>query len=283
MKKFTAIVVSLLMACALFAQSDSKKLISGVYNFATEESDTWTIYEAQFISVDPIAEKFVFKGAFIIKALIGTSKYDFTCTITKQNEDFSVSLTDMCFYACDKNLKILKTAKKYKAGDKLAKEYANQMKDEILKRMSNWTDEEYEQKLNNAITAPEILACIADNSSLVFKKFIKDNEIIGRHIKTKIYVTKIDEAPSYAEGYSYYVGGNALKGYKTDEFGLKFPEYVTIMVYTNNDDVISLTPAELMDGLLAGGTSGSEYEVAGTIRDISRKETGGLSVIQINE
>ncbi|MCR4733812.1 MAG: hypothetical protein K5829_02255 [Treponema sp.] len=283
MKKFTAIVVSLLMACALFAQSGSKKLISGVYNFATEESDSWTIYEPVFKSVDPIAEKFVFKGAFIIKALIGTSKYDFTCTIAKQNEDFNVSLTDMCFYACDKNLKILRTGKKYKVGDKLANEYAKQMKEEILKRMSNWSDEEYEEKFNNAITAPTILSCIANNSSLVFKKFIKDNEIIGRHIKTKIYVTKVDEAPSYAEGYSYYVAGNALKGYKTDEFGLKFPEYVSIMVYTNNDDVISLTPAELMDGILAGGTSGSEYEVAGTIRDLSQKSIGGLSVIEVNE
>ncbi|MGP1475370.1 MAG: hypothetical protein ACTTJ1_08210 [Treponema sp.] len=55
------------------------------------------------------------------------------------------------------------------------------------------------------------------------------------------------------------------------------------MVYTNNDAVISLTPAETMDGLLFGGKSGSEYEVNGTIKDVSQKSRGGLTSIQVNE
>lgn len=283
MKKLMVLVLSLLMTGSLFAQGVSRKLISGVYNFATEKSDTWAIYEPTFTSVDPVANVFVFKGSFVVKALIGLSRYDFTCTIVEKNEDFDVTLTDMCSYACDKNLQIVKKGSKYKTSDKVAGEYAKQIKDEILNRMTSWSDDEYELMLNNAITSPIILNCVANNSALVFKKYLKDYEIIGRHITTKISVTKIDEAPSYAKGYSYYVSGKALCGYRTDEFGIKFPEYVTIMVYTNNDNVISLKPAETMDGLMNGGKSGSEYEINGIIKDISQKKTSGLSIIEVNE
>ena len=80
-----------------------------------------------------------------------------------------------------------------------------------------------------------------------------------------------------------YVAGNALRGYKTGEFGINYPEYAGVMVYTNNDAVISLKPAETMDGLIFGGKSGSEYEINGTVKDVSQKITGGLSIIQVNE
>ncbi len=35
-----------------------------------------------------------------------------------------------------------------------------------------------------------------------------------------------------------------MSGYSVDSFGIKLPKYETVMVYTNNDDVISLTPAK---------------------------------------
>jgi hypothetical protein len=281
MKKFTALVVSLLLAGALFAQSN-KKLIVGVYDFATESSDSWTVYEPSFKSIDPINEKYVFTACFVIKNIVGLTRYDFTCNIAKVNEDFSVELTDMSSFACDKNLKIVKNGSVYKTSAKVAREYAKQIKDEINKRMNSWSDADYEIKLNSTVTSPLVLGCVANNSALVFKKFVKDYEIIGRTIKTSIYVTKIDEAPNYAEGYSYYVAGNALCGYRIGEFNISYPEYASIMVYTNNDAVISLTPAETMDGLL-DGTSGSKYEINGTIKDIKQKSTGGLSIIEVNE
>ena len=55
------------------------------------------------------------------------------------------------------------------------------------------------------------------------------------------------------------------------------------MVYTNNDNVISLKPAETMDGLMFGGKTGSEYKVNGTIKDVTQNNTGGLGVIVVNE
>ncbi|MFA6937370.1 MAG: hypothetical protein WCQ67_03995 [Treponema sp.] len=56
-----------------------------------------------------------------------------------------------------------------------------------------------------------------------------------------------------------------------------------MLLYTNNDFVISLTPADTTDAILNGGQSGSVYEVKGTIKDIKRREAGGLSIIEINE
>lgn len=282
MKKMIVLIATLLMSGVLFAQSN-KKLIAGVYDFASVPSETWTIYEPTFKTVDPINEKYIFTASFVIKLLVGLSRYDFTCTIAKENEDFSVELTDMRSYACDKNLKIVKKGSVYKTSTKVAAEYAKQIKDEIKNRMDSWTEEEYNQKLNTAVTAPMILGSVAKNSGLVFKKFISDYEVIGRPITVNIFVTKIDEAPVYAEGYSYYIGGNALCGYWVDELNINFPEYASVMVYTNNDNVISLKPAETMDGLMYGGKSGSEYEVKGTIRDVTQKTGGGLSVIQVNE
>lgn len=282
MKKLMVLAVTLLMTGVLFAQSN-KKLIAGVYDFASVSSETWTVYEPTFKTVDPINDKYVFTASFVIKLLVGLSRYDFTCTVTKASEDFSVELTDMRSYACDKNLKIVKKGSVYKTSTKVASEYAKQIKDEIKNRMDSWTEEEYKQKLNNAVTSPMILGGIAKNSGLVFKKFIKDYEVIGRPISIDIFVTKIDEAPVYAEGYSYYVGGNTLSGYWVDEFNINFPEYTGVMVYTNNDNVISLKPAETMDGLMFGGKTGSEYKVNGTIKDVTQNNTGGLGVIVVNE
>lgn len=283
MKKFLTVCFTALISISVFAQTNSRKLISGVYNFATEPSDTWTILEPTFKSVDPVSEKSVFTGSFTVKIVIGFSRYDFTCSVSKQSGDFTVELSNMSSYACDKDFKMLKTASRYNTSARVAGEYAKQIKDEISKRMSSWSDEQYELNLSSAVTSPMILGCVANNSALVFKKFIKDYEVIGKPIKAKIFVTKIDEAPEYIKGYSYYVAGNTLSGYRIGEFGINYPEYTGVMVYTNNDAVISLTPAETMDGLLFGGKSGSEYEVNGTIKDVSQKSTGGLASIQVNE
>ena len=283
MKKLFALLLTAVVSISAFAQTNSKKLIAGVYNFATEPSDIWTILDPAFKSVDPISEKFVFTGSFTVKILIGSSRYDFTCTVAKQNDDFTVELSDMSSYACDKNFKMLKTSQRYNTSARVAGEYAKQIKDEISKRMSSWSDEHYKQNLNSAVTSPMVLDCVAKNSNLVFKKFIKDYEVIGSPVKLKIFVTKIDEAPEYAKGYSYYVAGNTFTGYRVGEFGINYPEYTSVTVYTNNDAVISLTPAETMDGLMFGGTSGSEYEVKGIVRDVSQSSTGGLSIIQVDE
>ena len=112
MKKLLGVLISALLFVSGFAQE--RKLISGVYNFATEESADWSIIEPTFKSVDPVSEKFVFTASCTVKALLGLNRYDFTCTVAKQNDDFSVDLSDMTSYACDKNFKMLKKDSRYK-------------------------------------------------------------------------------------------------------------------------------------------------------------------------
>lgn len=259
-----------------------RKLISGVYNFATEKSDSWTIYDPYFVSIDVTNEKYVFTASFVVGNIVGLTRYDFTCTVTKQGDDFKIDLTDMSSYACDKDLKKVKAGSSYKTSEKVAGEYAKQMKAEILLRIASWSDDEYTQNLNKAVTSPIILNCIANNSALVFKKFISDYEIIGRTISLQMNITSVDEDTKHEE-FSYSVTGKTLSGYKKDDIGIKIPTYSSVFVYTNNDDVISLTPAELVDGIMTGGTSGSGYEVNGTIKDVKRNDIGGISVIVINE
>ncbi|MCR4714946.1 MAG: hypothetical protein K5751_11295 [Treponemataceae bacterium] len=259
-----------------------RKLISGVYNFATEKSDSWTIYDPYFVSIDVTNEKYVFTASFVVGNIVGLTRYDFTCTVTKQGDDFKIDLTDMSSYACDKDLKKVKSGSSYETSEKVAVEYAKQMKAEILLRIANWSDDEYTQNLNKAVTSPIILNCIANNSALVFKKFISDYEIIGRRICLQLNVTSVDEDTKHEE-FSYSVNGKTLSGYKKDNIGIKIPTYSSVFVYTNNDDVISLTPAETIDGIMTGGTSGSVYEVNGTIKDVRRSDIGGISVIVINE
>lgn len=53
MKKILVVLIATLFATSVFAQANSKKLIAGVYDFATVESSDWTIIEPTFKSVDP--------------------------------------------------------------------------------------------------------------------------------------------------------------------------------------------------------------------------------------
>lgn len=283
MKKLISFVAALFVAATVFAQAGNKKLLAGVYDFATEPSKTWTIYDANFVSADPIAEKYVFDASFVVKIAIGLSRYDFTCTVAKQGDDFTVELSDMVSYACDKNLNIVKKGSVYNTAPRVSGEYAKQIKAEIEERMASWSDDEYNEKLTKAVTSPVILSNVAKNSALAFKKFVGDNGVEGKPISIKIDVTKVDEAPSYAAGYSYYVAGLICVGYEKGKMGIRLPIYESVMVYTNNDAVVSLVPADEFDIIKNGKTKGSVYEVKGTVRKVERKDIARLAPLQINE
>lgn len=277
------ILLFVLFAAVAFSQENNRSLMAGVYDFATNPNESWEILDPVFVQADQISDSYSFSGGFMIKNFIGNTRYDFICRVSKNGSDFDVDLENMNSYACDKSGQIVRAGKIYKTSEKVAAAYADQMKDEIKSRMGKWSDEEYETALNKAVTSPFILNCIASNSSLAFKKFLKDNAVIGRKITMEILVTNIDEAPSYAEGYAYYVGGKVLSGYSVDSLGIKLPKYETVMVYTNNDAVISLTPAKTEEIFTGSTKSGSVYKVNGTIKDITQSVTGDLEIIQINE
>jgi len=283
MKKLLSLVCLLVLGSVLFAQNASKKLLAGVYNFATEASDDWRIVNPLFSKINPINDEYVFDGSFIVKIRIGYMRYDFTCSIAQEADDFSVKLENVHSYGCNKDGIKPDSGKVYNTTTKVAAEYAQQMKTEIQKRMNNWSDEEYSKMLDTALTSPLVLNFVAGNSALVFKKFLADYEIIGKEISLKINVFSVDEAPYYAKGFDYYLGGKAVCGYKTSNLGVTVPETVSVMVFTNSDKVLEVTPADTMDATIGKVKDSAVYEVKGKITDVVRKETSGLNMIKIEE
>lgn len=144
------------------------------------------------------------------------------------------------------------------------------------------TEEEYNDCFNGVVASPFALDSVADKSALAFKKYVADNEIIGRKTSMTIIVTKVDEAPKQVEGFSYFVQGVALSGYKKDK-GLNriMPAYTTVYFYTNSEDVVSLTPVDIKEIVMSSGKAGSRYDVRGTIFDISRFEGSGVVSVSI--
>ena len=195
------ILLFVLFAGVVFAQENTRLLIAGVYDFATNPNESWEILDPAFVQSDQISDSYSFSGGFMIKNFIGNTRYDFICRVNKNGGDFDVILENMNSYACDKSGQIVSAGKIYKTSEKVAAAYADQMKDEIKSRMGKWSDEEYE----------------------------------------------------------------------------------TVMVYTNNDAVISLTPAKTEEIFTGSTKSGSQYKVNGTIKDITQSITGDLEIIQVNE
>ncbi len=283
MKKIVVcLLTGLLCFTNLFAQKipEGRDILPLVMEFANDK-DSWT--ECGIDSLDVTKSEYVVSGFAVQKIMIGFSRQSYTVSISRNGAELVVAVSDMTSVASDKDGNPVKNATKMANPKSTMTKLAGLIKDDLAGRISSWSDEEYQDKYNKSITNPMVLNTIANQSALVFKKFVNDNAIIGKPVEFNINVTKVDEAPKYAEGYAYYIGGGAFCGYKSVAGGIPARDYVTVMVYTNNDEALSLTPAEAMDALLLGGEGGSVYTVKGTIKDVKRKEIGGLAVIQVNE
>ena len=281
MKKIVVLLATLLLGSVLFAQNNTRKLIAGVYSLVMEQTDEWKVYDPNFTSIEPINDKYEFEGSFIFKIALGYMRYNFTCSITKNGDDITVTIPTMESIGCDKNGNISKGAKYRKTADKVAAEYAKQIKDEILRRMSDWTDDEYDACLNRTVTSPYTIHCVSNNSSLIFKKFISDYQIVGRKANIEIYATNIDEAKRNKETYSYVIKGVALAG--SHKNGLAtIPDTVTYQVYTNNDSALSLSTDDETTIKINGGQGKKEalYTINGTINEFKNDP---IMVIEIFE
>lgn len=283
MKKLFTLLCLIAAGNILFAQTESRKLLSGVYSLAFETTDNWEILQPGFTKVNPVNDQYEFIGGFTVKNIVGYVRYDFTCTIEKASSDFSVKLKNMNSYSCSKDGVRTNGAKTYATSDKVAGEYAKQMKSEIQSRMKKWSDKEYNDVLNKAVTSPAILKGVSKNSKLIYKKFLSDNSVIGKSTSFKIVVTGVDEATSGGKKYAYYVSGKTLYGYDVNKDGIKMPDYLSVAFYTNDDNVLSLTPAEKVMGVPDFKNSGSVYEVKGTINSADLNEAGDLRILVIHE
>lgn len=288
MKRLLVVLFAALVSVSAFAQAGSRKLVAGVYDFVTVPSAEWSIIEPSFKTVDPVKERIVFMGSFVEKGLPGFfHKYDFTCTVARNNDDFSVEITNLTSVLCDRRMR-QRSADRTSWTSATAGKYAEKMKADISKRMASWSDAEYETKLNDAVTSPMLLGGVESGNALAFKKFIKDYAIIGRHVKTQVYVESVDEAPSdpfnpkKTKEYEYLVRGKVVCGYSVDErdiVDIKTYKYADVEIYTNNDDVVSLSVGEkVYAGMMVDLSSSSMYEVSGTIKDISSAAAYGINI-----
>ena len=295
MKKTFFIICSLILGTCIFAQSN-RKLIAGVFDFTNTATETWANYETNYISVDPMNEEYEFECFFIRKIITGPIRYDFTCKISKADDDFNVEIEKMTSFNCDKNAQIKPNNKIYNILPITIKEYEKQIKSEISTRMTSWTDEEYSEKFANAVTSPKILTCLSKKSALILKKFIKDNEVIGKPLNYWLIASSVDEAPETPENYTYYVSGYELEKATGDPRAYSVV-YSNIYVYTNNDKVLNLktraveanvyasngSRTPFTDLYLKAKNNNTLYEGKGIIQDIIRDDVYGTIAIKIYE
>ena len=95
-KLFLFGLLMIMSVCCIFGQIDSKKLFLATNSFVTEESDDWKIYDGKFTVMDTINEEYTFDGGFVVKILVGSSRYDFTCTVKNEGDDFIETLISVC-------------------------------------------------------------------------------------------------------------------------------------------------------------------------------------------
>ena len=105
MKRILAVLLGALLSVSAFAQTESRKLIAGVYDFVTVKSKDWNIIEPDFQFIDSVTEKIVFTASFVEKGFLGSSKYDFTCTVARESNDFNIEITELTSLVCDKKLR----------------------------------------------------------------------------------------------------------------------------------------------------------------------------------
>lgn len=141
MKRKLVILLAFLIGTCAFADVSTPKFFAGVYNFATEASDSWRIYDADFETINPVSDSYSFTGGFVVKFL-GLTRYNFKCDIVKQGDDFSVKLSDVSSFVCDKNGIKKSTSSIAKTPENVAVQYAAQMKDEIKNRIDKITEED---------------------------------------------------------------------------------------------------------------------------------------------
>ena len=181
-------------------------------------------------------------GGFVVK-LITTSRYDFLCTVKGTGDDFSVTLSDMNSYSCDKNGNRAKNAKTMSTSANVANQYANQMKDEIKARISKLNGEALEKKYFDIISYPPVLNVYTKSmSDLAAKKFIESN-INDKTVEFEVKLDSIDEninpITREVEPLAYKAKGS-IETYKDGSIGgIIITEPFSVYIYSNNDKLLN--------------------------------------------
>ena len=252
MKKTTSLVVSLLMVCAAFAQKipEGRNLVAAVHDFAKPEN--WGGVNS--VSYDIQNDTYVLKAYTMGKVLLSFQRQDQTVTIKGNGDSFTVEVTDVTSANCDKNGK--PTSKPLANQASTAKKIADMYVTEISNRIEKWTDEEYQNKFDEAITNPNVLFQFANSTSdLYFKKYIEKNNIVGKKVSADFKLYSIDE--SKKDGFDYKATSIILDStLDSTQFA---GNTLMIHIYSNNDKLLSLKKDDI-------------YKVNGRVSKIEKNE-----------
>ncbi|MBQ0052277.1 MAG: hypothetical protein KBT11_09495 [Treponema sp.] len=243
MKKILLTVAAVFVNAALFAGTPAKDFLAGVYDFATKESSTWKIYDGNFSSIDATTEEYVFTGGFVVK-LLTSSRYDFVCKVTNNENDFTLELSDVVSYACDKSGSKLGSAKVMKTSAKVVSQYAAQMKTEISSRIEALQKSgNIESEYTKIVSSPAFVKVASKSmSDLAMKKFVEEN-INGKTVNFEVKLASVDENVNPITGKTEalaYKARGTVEVYKDGTPGLLvLTEPYSIYIYSNNEKLLS--------------------------------------------
>ena len=242
---------------------EGKKLLPVLWQYVNDNSELppkVVASGAVFTGIDPIANEYSFVQSVVFKFGIGLQKQESKILVKSDGQDFSVVTVSMVTGNVDKDGKWMGSPNENAA--KALTQNSKNIAAEIEKIAKSITDAKYSENLNAALTSTLLLDSVATKTPLVFKKFIADNEIVGRKTSMKVEVVTVDE--SRVKGFAYRISGSILRGKGTD-VGV-----IIVTILTNNDEALSLS-------------QGSSYTVNGVIKELTRGTLGGLGTIDIEE
>ena len=245
MKKLILGLLILLSASMMFGQTDvdSQKLLVGLYDFITEPSSNWKIYDGGIMSADPINDEYTIVGGFVVKVLFSYTRYNFVCSVKSTGEDISVDISNMESFACDKNGKLTSANTVKETSQKVANQYAEQIKTEIKARMSNISEDSIESAYTKVITSPKFIKPLINTmSELALKKFVEQN-INGKEVELEVVLSSIDENrnPITDELYPLnYKAKGFINGVYENGWGRHMVQKsYSVNIYSNNDKLLT--------------------------------------------
>ena len=245
MKKLILGLLILLSASMMFGQTDvdSQKLLVGLYDFITEPSSNWKIYDGAIISADPINDEYTITGGFIVKVLLSNSRYNFVCSVKNTGDDISVEISQMESYICDKNGNLASGSSVNETSNRVASQYAKQIKEEILARMADISEDTIETAYAKVVTLPNFIKPLINTmSELALKRFVEQN-INGKEVELEIALSSIDENRNPITNELYplnYKAKGFINGVYESGWGRNMvKKSYSLNIYSNNDKLLS--------------------------------------------
>lgn len=204
MKKLAAVVAALLLAGAAFAQDSAKAFFAGLYAFATDNpNDGKEIYDARFITADTVNEEYSFSG-WLLQKTVGYSRYDFVCSVKNNGDDFTLTVTNMRSYPCDRAGNKSPKAKINVSAAYVVKQFEKFFKEEVKSKIAAIPADKVEEKFTRAVSNPFVFMGVSETMSNIGIKKLVEKSLNGKTTELDLVVMEVDENPQKAsDGLEY--------------------------------------------------------------------------------